>query len=156
MASPPLRMWQQCSLLDDGDPDVVEGAAGTFIGQALGREDVDRSPLPFDPFAPPDAFADDLAWYGPVGNDDGEIGLAPFIGQGHGLPFCQSIAGCIIGMDEEVHDVAGRQLVPFIEGRIEDAHIRAVDESQGAVIFSQRHIVGQRLGQGFVADFDFP
>ena len=52
--------------------------------------------------------------------------------------------------------MAGRQFVPFIEGRIEDAHVRPIDESQRTVVFCKGQIVRQGRRQGRVVYLDFP
>ena len=52
--------------------------------------------------------------------------------------------------------MAGRQFVPFVEGRIEDAHVRPIDESQRAVVFCKGKIVRQGRRQGRVVYLDFP
>ena len=139
MASPPFKQRtlivyrNRCTLSSiftcQIDADVIKGTAPPFIGQTLAGQDIDRGPAAFDPFTPPHAFADDLARYGAVSNAYGKVGLSPFIGKGHAVAVRKTVKVGIIGMNEEVHGMAGRQFIPFIKGRVGDAHIGTVDEA---------------------------
>lgn len=131
----------------DVDADVVEGAAAVFVGEAHEGQAVGVAVLGVG--LPPDAFSNEGAAPDAVGELQDEVGVAAPVAGADGVAVLEAARGGIVWMDEECHDAAACELVAFVEGAVEDAHVGGVDEVEGLAVPVGWQVVGQgRLADG--------
>ena len=82
------------------------------------------------------------------------MGVAAFVTGADGVAVVEAARGGVFGMDEQGHDVAAGELIAFVEGAVENAHVGGVDEVEGLTVLVRRQVVGQgRLAAG-IFDLD--